>query len=569
MTCEEALSLVQNDFNRVITYSQGYSVDLNTTTLLKNWYDAKKRFIDAMGGKLIYETQETVNFELSQKEQYKKVSNFRDTLNDVYHNPELAAFLMKQKNGFFSNAVVEEYTTNGGTKIPKGMKLVKAFKFFESDPITLNEIQSEASRLIQENKVEGILCISVHPLDFLSASENTYNWRSCHALDGDYRSGNLSYMCDTNTVICYLKSAKGGNVRLPAFPPDLLWNSKKWRMLLYINTSNNCMFAGRQYPFFCNNALDLIKPIAIELFNLQSRYGWSAWHDDQITQYYYNNGEDNDYSHSYNNIIYINHRFHILNKFIKDESELHYNDLLKSSCYTPYYCWANDNAWEPMKIFRIGSKPVCPICERGIITYTDSLCCSDCYEQIDDNEDCIVGECEICGHTIYEDERCGTIDGLFICQHCMEEQTQECQCCHEQVLKVNNITYDPETHEYICQSCYVQRQRERGVTSYTVTATSNDEDWVWTTIDTPIPIPEDEASSLTFRQQVASSEGTVSNFEGVGITADELTDILLARLNRTPTTITAENSVWDMDTLRQYGMTSGYIQVDEPHELPF
>ena len=28
--------------------------------------------------------------------------------------------------------------------------------------------------------------------DYLSLSENAFNWRSCHALDGEYRAGNLS-----------------------------------------------------------------------------------------------------------------------------------------------------------------------------------------------------------------------------------------------------------------------------------------------------------------------------------------------------------------------------------------
>lgn len=84
--------------------------------------------------------------------------------------------------------------------------------------------------LIQEDKVTGILCLSIHPLDYLSLSENTYNWRSCHALDGEYRAGNLSYMMDNTTVVCYLKGED--EAELPHFPAEVKWNSKKWRMLL-------------------------------------------------------------------------------------------------------------------------------------------------------------------------------------------------------------------------------------------------------------------------------------------------------------------------------------------------
>lgn len=46
------------------------------------------------------------------------------------------------------------------------MKLVKAFKYFEENSRSLEDIQNYASRIIQEDKIEGTLCFSVHPLDF-------------------------------------------------------------------------------------------------------------------------------------------------------------------------------------------------------------------------------------------------------------------------------------------------------------------------------------------------------------------------------------------------------------------
>jgi hypothetical protein len=56
------------------------------------------------------------------------------------------------------------------------MKLAKAFKFFTDSKTVLYDLQNRASQIIQEDKVEGTLCLSVHPLDFLSSSMNTYNW---------------------------------------------------------------------------------------------------------------------------------------------------------------------------------------------------------------------------------------------------------------------------------------------------------------------------------------------------------------------------------------------------------
>ena len=95
--------------------------------------------------------------------------------------------------------------------------------------------------ILQEDKIEGTLCFSVHPLDFLSSSENTYNWRSCHSLDGEFCAGNLSYMADSATMICYLKSDK--EEILPRFPEDIPWNNKKWRVFLEAQISfYHCIF---------------------------------------------------------------------------------------------------------------------------------------------------------------------------------------------------------------------------------------------------------------------------------------------------------------------------------------
>lgn len=83
MILEEALQSVQEQFDNVITYSQGYNTDLNSTKILTNWFNAKKRFIDVLGG-LIYEFPLPVNLELSEKEKFKKISNFYDSLSCTY-----------------------------------------------------------------------------------------------------------------------------------------------------------------------------------------------------------------------------------------------------------------------------------------------------------------------------------------------------------------------------------------------------------------------------------------------------------------------------------------------------
>ena len=137
------------------------------------------------GGELIYEFPQKVNFELGPKEKNMRIDEFISTLQGRYDNYDLAMFVEKMKEGFFDNEVPFDYTLDNGQKISKGMKLVKAFKYFEEDKSLLTDMQNHASRIIQEDRIEGTLCLSVHPLDFLSNSENDSNWRSCHSLDGE------------------------------------------------------------------------------------------------------------------------------------------------------------------------------------------------------------------------------------------------------------------------------------------------------------------------------------------------------------------------------------------------
>ena len=77
MTKEEAIKLVQSDFETVITYSQNYCQDIYSDKILDQCYENKKDFIESMGG-LIYEIKAPVNFELSLEEQTKKIDKFID-----------------------------------------------------------------------------------------------------------------------------------------------------------------------------------------------------------------------------------------------------------------------------------------------------------------------------------------------------------------------------------------------------------------------------------------------------------------------------------------------------------
>lgn len=432
---------IQEQFNKVISYSQGIS-DPQTDELFEKWYAAKRSFIDAFGEKLIYEVEQPVQFTLEEKAKQEYFFAFVESIYTTFGNYELGLFLEKEKEGFYSNIVTEDYVCNKG-KITKGTKLIKAFKYFEDDKKTLHSLQDYASRIIQGNKIEGKLCFSVHPLDFLSTSENTYNWRSCHSLDGDYRSGNLSYMVDKATVVCYLKGVD--DVQLPHFPSTVKWNSKKWRMLLFFSNRGQIVFAGRQYPFSSASALDFIKQHFLDKL-LCSRFTFTLWKNDYITS-----EQINHYLHD----IYIplDGQLIPLRKMVVDydncgEEPLYFNDLLRSSCYTrPFYIdremeYTDDTVC-------IGGPVPCLKCGQHNIDTSDQMVCYNC----EGDEDYNYVYCDCCSTAILEGDEYYLADGeTIVCQGCYENECYTCAYCQRVFFK-NETVYNNQLHDFVCNKC--------------------------------------------------------------------------------------------------------------------
>ena len=223
-----------------------------------------------------------------------------------------------------------------GKKIQAGTKIVKSFKYFIEHQDLLFDIQNKASEIIQKDKIEGYLTFSVHPLDFLSSSENTFNWRSCHALDGEYRAGNLSYMLDSSTIMVYLKAEQ--DAKLPNFPDDVPWTNKKWRMLMHFNTGLDVVFAGRQYPFSSPGALDVVREVFYR-FMVREKYRWgemikdhwSYWHNDYIKDFEYSEYSNEDSAGiSEDRYAVINRGIWDIEQICKDVSgSLHFNDITR------------------------------------------------------------------------------------------------------------------------------------------------------------------------------------------------------------------------------------------------
>lgn len=443
---------IQEQFNKVILHSQDYP-EVKTDKLFEKWYENKKWFIEANDGKLIFEFPERVSFDLDEDEKMRRVGAFIEEISS--YNVKLARFLSYFRHDFYKNSTTEDYSITDEKKVPKGMKISRAIKFFEEDSFLLDKWQTKMSMMLQEDKVTGTLCISVHPLDFLSSSENTYNWRSCHALDGEYRAGNLSYMLDEATVICYLKGDK--DAVLPRFPADLPWNNKKWRMLLFFSDSKTMLFAGRQYPFFNRNALDIIFEGLRKNFFI-SKYGWMPTWTNKLIKTVEMDGVDRygdpivEYLHT--PYVVINGSLIGLDDLITDAPHsLHFNDLTKSSCYTPYYIWKD--RYRGTEHFTIGSAVPCLYCEEEYVNITGSFLCDDHELEFGHCEDeDVFCYCAHCGERLFVEADSTYLlqSGEYVCESCFDRHCGECSCCGDYVWN-SELHYNAEKDKYECEGC--------------------------------------------------------------------------------------------------------------------
>ena len=407
----------------VIRYSQEYCDDMSIdlTELRTEWEQNKKKWLDMWGGPML-EAPQPMTFGLSQENKDKEVLEFCEWLERRYHAYDLSDFVWTIRHSFFQNKIPFICEWDGYPKgIKEGMKITKAFRYFIEDKDKLEEIRTEASRIIQKDKVSGTLVFSVHPLDYLSISETTYNWRSCHAMDGDYRLGNLNYMTDTCTVVCYIRDSSGSKYKLPNFPESVPWNSKKWRVLFYMG--NGATIASRQYPFTAQDILPIIDHELSQPWNTTGfTLGAAPWATDII----------NDMQNQTKNAPHTGQ----------------FNDALISSLYLNV--WHKGWADKPIVV---GEPIHCLHCGKEYPAGADTFLCfsCECDYGIQVREDIFV--CDCCGYRKPISEVYQTQDGNYVCEQCMEQETVFCANCGELVF-YDLAKYRLSCDSYFCRDCW-------------------------------------------------------------------------------------------------------------------
>ena len=160
----------------------------------------------------------------------------------------------------------------GGKRIPiqNGAKALKILgKLAEAFDIAgFEDFRICHSQILNDKKVKGEMYLSIHPLDYMTMSDNACGWDSCMSWthDGGYRQGTVEMMNSPTVIVAYMKSDKE-DYKID----DIIWNNKKWRQLYVVD--KNAIVAVKDYPYhndYLNKfIIDWLRDLA------QERLGWT------------------------------------------------------------------------------------------------------------------------------------------------------------------------------------------------------------------------------------------------------------------------------------------------------
>ena len=314
-----------------------------------------------------------------------------------------------------------------GCKISKVLgKIAKAYNIEGYEDFRIAH-----SMCLNQKHLKGELCVSIHPLDYMTMSDNNCGWDSCMSWQapGDYRLGTVEMMNSPCVVVAYLKASEdmdiGGGYE---------WNSKKWRQLFIVTP--HIITGIRQYPYNSDELNAYVLKWLRELAHKNA--GWGPYSENMSKVRNYNNNVFADLD--------CESRIEFYTHFMYNDFYAEHNSYVAASIPPEYK-------------LKFSGETECVVCGEDITHYDDSmtdascLTCNDCEH---------VWYCSECGQRMGENDEAITIDGYRICEYCYNEHYRSCSLCEEThhendfytvYLRDENREFTSYSIE-VCSDCY-------------------------------------------------------------------------------------------------------------------
>lgn len=282
-------------------------------------------------------------------------------------------------------------------------RLAQAYGFEEE----FEEFRIAHSMMLNQKSLTGTLCLSIHPLDYMTMSDNSLDWDSCMNWrePGEYRQGTIEMMNSESVIVAYLKS------KTPfEFTRGCEWNNKRWRSLAVVNDVMTINVKG--YPYQSETLNDEVQNWIVTLAkeNLGINY----------TSNYLYDGECIFEPTSLNkvgNMFFMNGKM--------------YNDFgaLPDDNYHRLIAVDEDPQNWPYQ-FHYSGESQCMWCGEETDDIEDGcVICNDCSNS---------ARCEYCGYRCDSDDLIETDNGDMVCRECFDSHYSKDAITGEYI--VNSLT---------------------------------------------------------------------------------------------------------------------------------
>ena len=445
--------------------SQIYRNHANLNHLLRFWEGAKEEWLyQLMGNEFILEKKISYKRPISKlKEEIERAcsshhmglmyefrKNYLDKMKQIFNptyicDDNYIAYsalinldnLANNTMTYYINPIVLDFGDGRKLKIEHTSKPIRALgkiaKFIGEEE-SFEKFRLEHSRILNQKKLEGTLCLSIHPMDYMTMSDNVSNWHSCMSWvqTGGYRMGTVEMMNSNCVIVGYLKSENSTCYG---------WNDKHWRCLFL--ATPDIITSVKGYPYYsedlCKICVDWIKELGAK--NLAWNFNeTSEIESDEVFKYI----DDNYYR-------------------LETETAVMYNDFGTTSHFAalPYVIRESSSKDDPyMLTLNYSGITECMCCGRNTeYIYDESyIYCEDCCSNADEEDSC---ECEHCGQWWSYDEMY-EVDGDMVCPHCVDDIAAESafdHCYHykRDLIQVYLASKNDEPDLEVDDYCYIPK----------------------------------------------------------------------------------------------------------------
>ena len=479
--------ITDEELEMITTYRENYAFHTNVTyghysfadskEVLKEWASAKEELFKLFGENLIlkkdftYERSsdqlmdEFTNYFFNKKDnvvffynEYKKemrsltreaFGSFESFDNKFYLIDMVEPYCLAK--GKYTGPNIDLVFPNGKTyRVSNGCKISKALgKIANGFNIPCYEdFRIYHQQVLNQKFLKGQLVISIHPLDYMTMSDNECGWESCMSWkkEGEYRQGTVEMMNSPCVVVAYLEAEK------PMTIGKHTWSNKKWRQLFVCDKA--IIASIKDYPYYNRHLSEIVVDWLKELAeaNLGREYGENQKYLDEYSgsRYFHKNLLDGD---------------GVLTEYsVSFYTEMMYNDF---GCISDYHVIAVNEDLEPsnfvwdrwdgnykLKVNYSGNSQ-CMVCGKVTdqIDSPELLNCEDCG---------YVTRCSWCEDVTPEDYLI-EFDGEYICQTCYDEHVKSCEYCEKEFYYSNlkNIVILPKLDKRQQKELYEKGKEKR------------------------------------------------------------------------------------------------------------